>query len=100
MTFAEFWLVYGRKQTDRHTYIHTTSANAVTLVWGLLRLVQITLASFPGHCSHAGEWEREVPIVYDIPSSLGSLAHCSATLKSWSISVYLLKGFTAGLYFL
>ena len=26
--------VYGRKQT----YIHTTSANAVTLVWGSLRL--------------------------------------------------------------
>ena len=30
--------VYGRK----HTYIHTTSANAVTLVWGSLRLAPIT----------------------------------------------------------
>ena len=29
--------VYGRKQTD----IHTTSANAVTLVWGSLRLAPI-----------------------------------------------------------
>ena len=29
--------VYGRKQT----YIHTTSANAVTLVWGSLRLTPI-----------------------------------------------------------
>ena len=29
--------VYGRKQT----YIHTTSANAVTLVWGSLRLAPI-----------------------------------------------------------
>ena len=29
--------VYGRGQTD----IHTTSANAVTLVWGSLRLVPI-----------------------------------------------------------
>ena len=28
------FMVYGRKQT----YIHTTSANAVTLVWGLLTL--------------------------------------------------------------
>ena len=25
-----------------HTYIHTTSANAITLVWGLLRLTPIT----------------------------------------------------------
>ena len=32
-------------QTDRHTYIHThthTSCNAVTLVWGSLRLAPIT----------------------------------------------------------
>jgi len=28
--------------TNRHTYIHTTSANAVTLVWGSLRLAPIT----------------------------------------------------------
>ena len=26
------------KQTDRHTYIHTHVRNAVTLVWGSLRL--------------------------------------------------------------
>ena len=32
-------LIYGIwPQTHRHTYIHTTSANAVTLVWGSLRL--------------------------------------------------------------
>ena len=31
-------LVYGRKQTDRQTYIHTHVRNAVTLVWGSLRL--------------------------------------------------------------
>ena len=30
-------MVYGRGQTD----IHTTSANAVTLVWGSLRLAPI-----------------------------------------------------------
>ena len=30
--------VYGRKQTDMHTYIHTHVRNAVTLVWGSLRL--------------------------------------------------------------
>ena len=41
--------VYGRKQTDRqtdrqtyrHTYIHTHMCNAVTLVWGSLRLAPI-----------------------------------------------------------
>ena len=33
-------MVYGRKQT----YIHTTYANAVTLVWGSLRLATIILA--------------------------------------------------------
>ena len=42
--------VYGRKQTDRHTYIHTHMHNAVTLVWGSLRLAQImdiiSMASF------------------------------------------------------
>ena len=39
----------------RQTYIHTTSANAVTLAWGLLRLapkiaqvVTPYLASYPG----------------------------------------------------
>ena len=35
-TYLKF-TVYCRKQT----YIHTTSANAVTLVWGLLRLAPI-----------------------------------------------------------
>ena len=29
--------------TSRHTYIHTTSANAVTLVWGSLRLGPIII---------------------------------------------------------
>ena len=34
--------IYGIwPQTHRHTYIHTTSANAVTLVWGSLRLAPI-----------------------------------------------------------
>ena len=32
-------MVYGRKQTD----IHTTSAHAVTLVWGSLRLAPIII---------------------------------------------------------
>ena len=32
------FMVYGRKQTYIDTYIHKTSANAVTLVWGSLRL--------------------------------------------------------------
>ena len=30
--------IYGCNQTYLHTYIHTTSANAVMLVWGLPRL--------------------------------------------------------------
>ena len=30
---------------NRQTYIHTTSANAVTLVWGSLRLAPIKLVS-------------------------------------------------------
>ena len=42
--------VYGRKQTDRqtdrHTYIHTHMCNAVTLVWGSLRLAPITTLRF------------------------------------------------------
>ena len=38
--------VYGHKQTDRQTDIHTTSANAVTLVWGSLRLAPITLPTY------------------------------------------------------
>ena len=34
--------IYGIwPQTHRHTYIHTTSTNAVTLVWGSLRLAPI-----------------------------------------------------------
>ena len=37
--------VYGRK----HTYIHTTSANAVTLVWGSLRLVPINAMQLMPH---------------------------------------------------
>ena len=37
------FLVYGRKQTDRQTYIHTHVCNAVTLVWGSLRLTPISL---------------------------------------------------------
>ena len=32
-------------QTYRHTYIHTTSANAVMLVWGSLRLAPISSLS-------------------------------------------------------
>ena len=43
--------VYGRKQTDRQTdrqtYIHTHVCNAVTLVWGSLRL-----APNSSICSH------------------------------------------------
>ena len=34
--------VYGRKQTNRQTDIHTHVRNAVTLVWGSLRLTPIT----------------------------------------------------------
>ena len=33
--------IYGRKQASKHTH---TSANAITLVWGLLRLAQINIS--------------------------------------------------------
>ena len=33
--------VYGRKQTNRQTDLHTHVRNAVTLVWGSLRLAPI-----------------------------------------------------------
>ena len=40
ITFTHLkFMVYGRKQTD----IHTTSAHAVTLVWGSLRLAPIII---------------------------------------------------------
>jgi len=38
--------LYGRKQT----YIHTTSANAVTLVWGSLRLAPIIQSKYVTGC--------------------------------------------------
>ena len=39
-------MVYSHKQTYIQTYIiHTTSANAVTLVWGSLRLTPISTDS-------------------------------------------------------
>ena len=31
----------ANRQTDRHTYVHTHVRNAVTLVWGSLRLAPI-----------------------------------------------------------
>ena len=37
--------MYGHKQTDRQTYIHTHVRNAVTLVWGSLRLAPISVLS-------------------------------------------------------
>ena len=37
-------LVYGRKQTDKQTYIHTHVRNAVMLVWGTLVWGSLRLA--------------------------------------------------------
>ena len=35
--------VCGHKQASKQTYIHTTSVNAVTLVWGSLRLAPMNV---------------------------------------------------------
>ena len=45
--------VYGHKPTDIHTH---ASCNAVTLVWGLLRLAPINTSQMIYH--HGGEPER------------------------------------------
>ena len=50
----------ANRQTDRHTYIHTHVRNAVTLVWGSLRLapimVLIAYLQLLAKNPHIGAW--------------------------------------------
>ena len=71
------FLVYGRKQTDRqtdrhtyiHTYIHTHVRNAVTLVWGSLRLAPIITGCSPIlRVNDNTKWDRRVSSVDNHPS--------------------------------
>ena len=82
--FVQFkFSVYGHKQTSKQADIHTHVRNAVTLVWGSLRLAPIRLNLLPILTDKPGITDQERALL-ELPARLGGLGITNATKTAYA----------------